>query len=242
MFFFRLNRILIHSNLRRTMFKRRDKADVEIYCFITSGSKPLPALKGLTAAIKDEDRDSMIKKAVQQALESRVFTPVENVKDDHVLTFGDTGFVLYTDDEIPDDFHFQMVIIGSRGKQRNTAKMLLDLEKDSELGNLLKSAGSLIGASNPAVAIGSEIGKYLTKFILRQYADKDDDQLGLVYQSWNRMEHYPHGERKRDGNKDLTGNIEYDYSLFGFEKPKRKPSTTPKRSSKKEDEDAITFE
>lgn len=227
MFFFRLNRILIHSNFRQALLKKRDKADVEVYCFVTSGDNPLPALKGITAAIEEDKRNSMIKKAVQQALETRVLTPIENVKDEHVLTFGDTGFVIYEADKIPEDFHFQMVIIGNRSKQRDTAKMLIDLEKDSELGSLIKSAGNLVGAVNPAVAIGSEIGKYLTRFILRQYANKEDDQLGLVYQSWNRMEHYPHGERKRDGNKDLTGNIEYDYSLFGFErKKKKKPATT----------------
>ncbi len=227
MFYFRLNRILIHSNFRQTLLKKRDKADVEVYCFVTSGNNPLPALKGLTAATEEDKRNSMIKKAVQQALEARVLTPIENVKDDHMLTFGDTGFVIYEDDKIPNDFHFQMVIVGNRSKQRDTAKMLIDMEKDSELNSLVKSAGNLIGAVNPAVAIGSEIGKYLTKFILRQYANKDDDQLGLVYQSWNRMEHYPHGERKRDGNKDLTGNLEYDYSLFGFERKKRKkPAAT----------------
>ncbi len=227
MFFFRLNRILIHSNFRQALLKKRDKTDVEVYCFITSGDNPLPALKGITAAIEEDKRNSMIKKAVQQALEARVLTPIENVKDEQVLTFGDTGFVIYEATKIPDDFHFQMVLIGNRSKQRDTARMLLDLEKDSELGSLIKSAGNLVSAVNPAVAIGSEIGKYLTKFILRQYANKDDDQLGLVYQSWNRMEHYPHGERKRDGNKDLTGNIEYDYSLFGFERTKKKkPATT----------------
>jgi hypothetical protein len=102
--------------------------------------------------------------------------------------------------------------------------MLQEVEKDGELGGFLKSAAGLAGiVPNPALAVGAEIGKYLTKFILRAYANKDDDQLGLVYQSWNRREHYPHGERKRDGNKDLTGNLEYDYSLFGFErKPRRK--------------------
>jgi hypothetical protein len=224
MFYFRLNRILIHSNFRHTLLKKRDKTDVEIYCFVTTGNRPLPALKGLTAAIEDDKKQAMIKKAVQQAIETRIFTPVENVKDEHVLTFGDTGFVLYEDDKIPDDFHFQMVIIGSRGKQRETAKMLQEVEKDGELGGFLKSAAGGVGiVPNPALAVGAEIGKYLTKFILRTYANKGDDQLGLVYQSWNRREHYPHGERKRDGNKDLTGNLEYDYSLFGFERrPKRK--------------------
>lgn len=223
MFYFRLNRILIHSNFRETLFKKRDRTDVEIYCFITTGNRPLPALKGLSAELDDDKKATMIKKAVQQAVEARVFTPVENVKDEHILTFGDTGFVLYEDDKIPDDFHFQLVIIGSRDKQRDTAKMLQQVDQSQEFPGFVKSAAQLVGiAANPAVAVGAEIGKFLTKFILSARTEKQDDQLGLVYQSWNRMEHYPHGERKRDGNKDLTGNMEYDYSLFGFERKKKK--------------------
>lgn len=222
MFFFRLNRILIHSNFRHTIFKKRDRTDVEIYCFVTTGERPLPSLKGLTATTDEALKADMLKKAVRDAIDTRIFTPVENVKDEQVLTFGDTGFVIYEDDKIPDDFHFQLVLIGSRKKQRDSAKMWEGVLQDSEFSGFLQSTSKLLNlAPNPVLTAGSEIGKYLTKFILRAYADKDDDQLGLVYQSWNRMEHYPHGERKRDGNKDLTGNMEFDYSLFGFEKPKK---------------------
>ncbi len=231
MFYFRLNRILIHSNRRKTLFNRRDKTDVEIYCFVTTGTRPLPALKGLSAESDENKKIAMLKKAVQQAVASRIFTPVENVKDNHVLTFGDTGFVIYEDDKIPDDFHFQLVLIGSRNKQRNTAKLLQEVEKDAEFPGFLKSAAQIAGiAANPVVACGAEIGKFLTKYILRVAAEQDDDQLGLVYQSWNRPEHYPHGERKRDDNLDLSGNIRYDYSLFGFErtKPRAKPKTKRK--------------
>ncbi len=228
MFYFRLNRILIHSNLRKTLFRKRDRTDVEIYCFVTSGTHPLPALKGLTAESDENKKNAMLKKAVQQAIDTRIFTPVENVKDNHVLTFGDTGFVLYEDDKIPNDFHFQLVLIGSRSKQRNTAKLLQEVANDVEFPDFLKSAGQLVGVSaNPAVAVGAAIGKFLTGYLLRIASEQDDDQLGLVYQSWNRIEHYPHGERKRDDNLDLTGNIRYDYSLFGFEKPKKKKKEEP---------------
>jgi hypothetical protein len=228
MFYFRLNRILIHSNRRKTLFKRRDKTDMEIYCFVTTGTHPLPALKGLTAEADEAKKAAMLKKAVHQAIDSRIFTPVENVKDEHVLTFGDTGFVLYEDEEIPEDFHFQMVLIGSRKKQRDTAKLFQEVESDAEFPGFIKSVAQIAGiASNPAVAVGAEIGKFLAKYLLRVAADQDDDQLGLVYQSWNRMEHYPHGERKRDDNQDLSGNIRYDYSLFGFEKTKKKKKDGP---------------
>ena len=222
MFFFRLNRILIHSNFRHTIFKRRDKTDVEIYCFVTTGDRPLPSLKGLTAATDDALKTEMLKRAVRDAIDARIFTPVENVKDEQMLTFGDTGFVIYEAEKIPDDFNFQLVLIGSRKKQRDSAKMWEGVLQDSEFAGFLQSTSKLLNlATNPVLAAGSEIGKYLASFILRVYAEQHDDQLGLVYQSLNRMEHYPHGERKRDGNKDLTGNMEFDYSLFGFEKQKK---------------------
>ncbi|MBP1730274.1 MAG: hypothetical protein H6Q55_703 [Deltaproteobacteria bacterium] len=42
-----------------------------------------------------------------------------------------------------------------------------------------------------------------------------DDQIGVAYQSFNRFEHYPHGERKKDDVPDLSNNIFIDYSIFG---------------------------
>jgi len=42
-----------------------------------------------------------------------------------------------------------------------------------------------------------------------------DDQVGLAYQSFNKPEHYPHGERKRDDVPDLSNNVLIDYSIFG---------------------------
>lgn len=34
--------------------------------------------------------------------------------------------------------------------------------------------------------------------------------------SLNKQEHYRYGERKRDGNPDLSGNIRVDHSIFAF--------------------------
>jgi len=45
--------------------------------------------------------------------------------------------------------------------------------------------------------------------------ENKDDQIGLSYQSFNRFEHYPHGERKRDDVPDLSNNVRIAYSLFG---------------------------
>ena len=39
--------------------------------------------------------------AVEHVIGSRVLTTIANVKDDHVMTFGDTGYVLYQSQRIP---------------------------------------------------------------------------------------------------------------------------------------------
>lgn len=218
MFYFRLDRIFIHDNGVSRLFKKLDKANVHIYSFITTGNDALPALKGFTNAKPKEEQIEIIKKAVAQVMSSRLFTPIENVKDEHELTFGDTGFVLYQADKIPEDLNWQLVVIGSKDKIRTEAQMLNDVFKDSTFDSFLANILLVLSTSvNPAVTAGIEIGKYLTSFILNQYAKKQDDQLGIVYQSWNRQEHYKHGKRFKDGVNDLTKNMVYDYSMFGFE-------------------------
>lgn len=58
------------------------------------------------------------------------------------------------------------------------------------------------------------IAKFLTNIVSTTLKNNPDDQLGLLYMSLNKQEHYRYGERKRDGIPDLTGNIRVDYSLF----------------------------
>jgi hypothetical protein len=219
MFYFRLDRIFIKDNGVNRWINKLDKANIHIYSFITSGNNPLPALKNFTAAKNEEERMAIIKSAVGEVIASRVLTPIENIKDDHELIFGDTGMVLYTDTKIPDDFNWQMVVIGSKEKARTNAQMLKDVLEHESFDGFAKNILLLTKAStNPLSFIGVEIGKYLATFILNVYANKSDDQLGIVYQSWNRLEHYPHGKRFKDGVMDLTKNMSYDYSMFAFTK------------------------
>ena len=178
----------------------------------------MPALQNFTLAKPKEEQEKIIKDALAQVISSRIFTPVENVKDEHELLFGDTGIVLYQSEKIPVDFNWQLVVIGSKEKLRNQAQMLDDVLKHDSFDGFLSSLLVLLTVSvNPAVTAGIEIGKYLASFILSQYAKKPDDQLGIVFQSWNREEHYKHGKRIKDGVPDLTKNMLYDYSMFGFE-------------------------
>lgn len=217
MFYFRLNRIKVFNNYVQKAISKKDKTDVEILSFINSESSLLPQLKGLTAAKTHAKQKDIVSAAVGAAINTRVLTPVENVRDHHELLFGDTGYVLFQADAIPDCLHWQMVVVGSKAKIRDKASMVQDVVKGKDFDPFVKNVALLAGsAANPIAAASMEIGKFITGVVLQAYINKRDDMLGLVYQSWNRREHYLHGERKKDDQPDLTGNIRYDYSIFGF--------------------------
>ena len=82
MFYFRLDRIFIHDNGVNRLFKKLDKANVQIYSFITTSNDSLPALNNFTTAKSKEEQIQMIKEAVAQVMTARIFTPIENVKDE----------------------------------------------------------------------------------------------------------------------------------------------------------------
>ncbi len=62
---------------------------------------------------------------------------------------------------------------------------------------------------------GVAIARYVFGLVAVTMMEKKDDQIGMVYQSFNRFEHYPHGERKKDDIPDLSNNIRFSYSIFG---------------------------
>jgi hypothetical protein len=85
-------------------------------------------------------------------------------------------------------------------------------EFDGFTANVLTLATA---ATNPAAVAGLAIAKYVFGLVADTMMEKKDDQIGIVYQSFNRFEHYPHGERKKDDVPDLSNNIRFSYSIFG---------------------------
>ncbi len=67
-------------------------------------------------------------------------------------------------------------------------------EFDGFTANVLTLAAA---ATNPAAVAGLAIAKYVFSLVADTMMGKKDDQIGMVYQSFNRFEHYPHGEKKR---------------------------------------------
>jgi hypothetical protein len=166
-------------------------------------------------------RKEIFRKGVEAVMAGRVFTEIHHVKDNHVMTFGDTGFVLYQSAEIPEFFDWQFIAYESDAAVRNDARLLEAILTDAGFEQFSNNFGTLIkAATNPAFSASVEISKFVLKVISGMAQANRDEMIGLLLMSMNRAEHYPYGERKKDNVPDLTNNMFIDYSLFGFQSQK----------------------
>jgi hypothetical protein len=209
-FAFRLNKLKIFNN------REWDSGEVKIISFITGQDVNLPALDGLSSTTDVNVKKQLIQAACQSVLSSKVLMQLDNVTDAHVMTFGDTGYALYTSDKIPVSFNWSLMLMEIDEDINNLGKKIDNIINapgiDGFVNNVLVLASA---AANPAAAAGVAIAKYVFGIVAETMIENKDDQIGLAYQSFNRFEHYPHGERKRDDVPDLSNNVRIDYSIFG---------------------------
>lgn len=222
MFFFRINKVKIFDNREKKKFLGifgRDLAQVKFLSFVSTEFSAFPDLSDFLSTNDAAEKKAIIKKGVESVIASRIFTEIQNVKDNHVMTFGDTGFVLYQSETIPEFFDWQFIAFESDERVRDNARMVEDILNDEEFTKFSNNLGSLIAvASNPAFSASVEVTKFALKVISKVAQSNKDDMIGILMMSLNRMEHYPHGERKKDDVPDLTNNMFIDYSLFGFDR------------------------
>ncbi len=209
-FAFRLNKLKILNN--REWFS----GEIKILSFVTGKDVNLPVLDGLQQTTDIARKKELIKAATQSVLSSKVLMQLDNVSDGHQMTFGDTGYALYTADSIPVSFNWSLMAFEIDHDINELGRSIDDIinaEKFDDFASNVLAAASAAG--NPAGLAGVAIAKHVFGIVADRMMKNKDDQIGLAYQSFNRFEHYPHGERKRDDVPDLSNNIRIDYSIFG---------------------------
>jgi len=208
-FVFRLNRLKIINN------REWHDGELKLLSFITGNDVNLPALDDMLKTTDASEKKSLIKAAVQSVLSSKILIQLDHVRDGHQATFGDTGYALYTSNKIPISFNWSLLVM-EIDDDINTIGAKIDSVINSQFDdlsqNILVAAGA---AASPAAAAGLYIAKRVFGIVAGTIMENKDDQIGLAYQSFNRFEHYPHGERKRDDVPDLSNNLRIDYSIFG---------------------------
>jgi hypothetical protein len=85
----------------------------------------------------------------------------------------------------------------------------------SGLLTLIETGASV---TNPAYAAGIEVAKFVAQVGARRLMNRGDRELGAVTVSFIRPEHYPQGIRESHDVHDMTGNMFFDYSIFGYKR------------------------
>ena len=221
MFYFRINKLKIIDNMEKGfLFFKRDRAEVKLFSFITTENTDLPELAELNSAESIEEKRKIIKATIERCISSRTFIEIDHVRDNQTLTFGDTGYVLYKSEAIPDDFNWVFLVIESDKETRDIGQILGDIvnsEDFSTFSDELLSKLSDTASNNPAYTAGLATAKFVTGILIEVLKNDKDDLIGVLYTSLNRREHYPHCDRKKDDVPDITHNILIDYTIFGYE-------------------------
>jgi hypothetical protein len=209
-FAFRINKIKILKN------REWGKGEVKLLSFVTGKDVNLPPLDDLQRTTDTSKKKRLIKAATQSVLSAKVFMRIDNIQDGHKMTFGDTGYALYTTDNIPVSFNWSLLAFELDEDINAIGQQIDDVVNKPEFDGFIDNVLTLTAAAaNPAAAAGVAIAKFVFGVVTKAMIKKVDDQIGIVYQSFNRFEHYPHGERKKDDVPDLSNNMFVDYSIFG---------------------------
>jgi hypothetical protein len=231
MFYTRINQIKVFNN-REGFLGLFNRAELRIYSHATGYSLEfdpsvphVPPIPPLTLAdLIDLDDSARRQKLLDSVLsEAGYFAQshsleINGVKDNRTLTFDEAGLVLYQSETIPDSLNLQVWVIES---DEDVRKFALDAEKvmqsDAFLG-LVASVGAVLAVTNPFLTGAIGVGGVVLSLLRQKLKANRDDLVGYWQATLNRTEHYPHGTRDRQDVYDSTGNIQLDYTLFGFDK------------------------
>ena len=207
-----------HENQQILRIFGPDRAEVKLTSFITTDEAQLPDLDELLATSSPQRKKELFAAAVTHIVGSRVMTTIQNVRDNHEMTFGDTGYVLYQSDQIPNDFNWILLAVESDQDMREIGEDLESVIHHSIIDQVItRTLSQAIATANLSYSVAIAVGKFVTQMVFERKRTNKDDMIGILYTSLNRFEHYRHGERKKNHVPDLTNNMFVDYSIFGFD-------------------------
>lgn len=220
MFYFRINKLKIQDNKegKKFVFFGKDLAQVKLVSFVNTENVEIPNLTEFIQTHDEAAKKEILKTAVENVISSRILTEIENVKDNHSMMFGDTGYVLYQTEKIPECFNWNLIAYESDKRHRETTDLIDDITNNPTFSSFTGTQGGILkNVPNPAFKAYNEIAKHAIETISKVAKNNRDDMIGILFMLLNRKEHYKHGERKVDDVPDLTNNMLIDYSIFGFE-------------------------
>jgi hypothetical protein len=225
MFYFRIDRVrfLDNGGIKSGLgIFGHDFAQVKFLSFVTRSDQSVPQLDKWMKTNDPAAKEAALQKLVRKTLSTRALTEVDRVQDNVPVSFGDTGLVLYEAEEIPEAFTWTFVAVRSSLDVREAAGDVNEILSEPGFNSFSTNLLSLVQAGsalvNPAYAAGMEMAKFVAQAGARRLMKKGDRQLGAVTVSFIRPEHYPQGIRESRDVHDMTGNMFFDYTIFGYKR------------------------
>jgi hypothetical protein len=106
-FAFRINRLKIFKN------REWGAGELKMISFVSTGDEAPSALDGLLQTSDPNARRKILRDASRQMLSVKEFIQVDEIRDGHVLTLGDSGYALYTAMRIPLSLNWTFLILES---------------------------------------------------------------------------------------------------------------------------------
>ncbi|OYU80510.1 MAG: hypothetical protein CFE23_08450 [Flavobacterium sp. BFFFF1] len=212
MFYVRINKVSLKKN-----GELLGKGEVQLMSFINYSEDDFPSLQKFFDTNDDEQKAAAVRSAIEKVVNSRIMMPIAKVRDNSVITFGDTGYIVYKSKIIPEDFSWMILAVESDKKTRDTAALLQTVLTEDNVSSLIGTIAKLAATADPVTESITAIYKFVSKTAFGLSANDKDDQVGYYLCSFIRGLDYPHGNREVIGSKDTTGNMTIDYSFFGFE-------------------------
>jgi hypothetical protein len=225
MFYTRINKIKVFNN-REGFLGLFNKAEMRIYSYVTASTtgknlqNSFLTLSDLANLSDEAARKQKLLEAVQAEVDKFAQSSsieINGVKDNQSLTFGDAGLIIYQSEFIPAALHLQLWVIESDEDMRHRVIDTEQILDSTAFKGLSTAIGLALAVTNPILTAAISVGGVLAQLLRQKLRNKKDDLVGYWQCILNRNEHYPYCVRDKQDTPDTTGNIQVDYTLFGFE-------------------------
>jgi len=207
----RLHKIEIIDN-REWLFP----GEAKILSFVTGKNVNIPVMDDYMKMTDPDAKRAFLRGVINTTLATKVLMEVGNVKDGHIFDFGDVGCALYTANRIPEAFNWALLVLEIDEDVRSIGGIIDSITQSDEYDKFVENLFQIMQmAIDPTIVAGMAISKFIFKWIGNTITKNKDDQIGVLYQSFNQYQHYTSPNTfKKVSVVDLTRNMFVDYSIF----------------------------
>ena len=214
MFYFRIDRVrfLDNGGVKPGLgIFGHDFAKVKFLSFVTRSDQSVPDLDEWM-----QNNDAKAKKATLQTLVSDVIS-TRGLTEVESRTVTTSVVRRYRTDPYAEEIPKPLTSPSVR-RGFEAARDVNEILREPVLGRFQKDhSASASLARQPGMA-GIEVAKFVAQTSARRLMNKGDRELGAVVVSFIRPEHYPQGIRESHDVHDMTGNMFFDYTIFGYKR------------------------